>query len=108
MEIVARFHSRQAAELALARFVARFRGGAMPEDMPEVSLNVPEGDSDAGLAWILKAANLCESSSDANRNIQQGGVKIDGEKMSDKATRLGKGSYVIQVGKRRFAKVHLN
>jgi tyrosyl-tRNA synthetase len=51
---------------------------------------------------------LCESSSDANRNIQQGGVKIDSEKISDKATRLGKGTYVIQVGKRRFAKVHLN
>ncbi|MFN7505246.1 MAG: S4 domain-containing protein, partial [Limnobacter sp.] len=81
---------------------------ALPDDMPEVILTLPEGDSDAGLAWVLKAASLCESSSDANRNIQQGGVKIDGEKVSDKATRLAKGSFVIQVGKRRFAKVHLN
>jgi len=107
-ELVARFHSTQAAVDALTEFEARFKQGVLPEDMPEVSLNLPEGDSDAGLAWILKAANLCESSSDANRNIQQGGVKIDGEKVSDKASRLGKGSYVIQVGKRRFAKVHLN
>ncbi len=107
-ELVARFHNQQAAVDALAEFEARFKQGALPDDMPEVILTLPEGDSDAGLAWVLKAASLCESSSDANRNIQQGGVKIDGEKVSDKATRLAKGSFVIQVGKRRFAKVHLN
>ena len=107
-ELVARFHTPQAAVDALNEFEARFKQGALPEDMPEINLELPEGDADAGLAWVLKAASLCESSSDANRNIQQGGVKIDSEKISDKATRLGKGTYVIQVGKRRFAKVHLN
>lgn len=107
-ELVARFHSEQAAVDALAEFNARFKQGALPEDMPEVTLNLPEGEADAVVAWVLKGAGLCESSSDANRNIQQGGVKIEGEKISDKATRLTKGSYVIQVGKRRFAKVHLN
>jgi tyrosyl-tRNA synthetase len=107
-ELVARFHSQQAAEDALSEFEARFKQGALPDDMPEVNLNLPEGEADAGVAWVLKAAGLCESSSDANRNIQQGGVKIEGEKVSDKATRLSKGSYVVQVGKRRFARVHLN
>lgn len=107
-ELVARFHSQQAAEDALSKFEARFKQGALPDDMPEVNLNLPEGEADAGVAWVLKAAGLCESSSDANRNIQQGGVKIEGEKVSDKATRLSKGSYVVQVGKRRFARVHLN
>lgn len=107
-ELVARFHSQQAAEDALSEFEARFKQGALPDDMPEVNLNLPEGEADAGVAWVLKSSGLCESSSDANRNIQQGGVKIEGEKVSDKATRLSKGSYVVQVGKRRFARVHLN
>lgn len=107
-ELVARFHTQQAAVDALAEFEARFKQGALPDDLPEVNVDFPEGENDAGLAWILKSAGLCESSSDANRNIQQGGVKIDGEKVSDKAIRLSKGSYIIQVGKRRFARVHLN
>jgi tyrosyl-tRNA synthetase len=107
-ELVARFHDLQAANDALAEFEARFKQGALPDDMPEVNLDLPAGEADAGVAWVLKAAGLCESSSDANRNIQQGGVKIEGEKVSDKAIRLPKGTYVIQVGKRRFAKVHLN
>ncbi len=106
-ELVARFHNKQAADDALSDFEARFKQGALPDDMPEVNLNIPEGEQSAGLAWILKNAQLCESSSDANRNIQQGGVKVDGEKISDKACRLGQGTYVIQVGKRRFAKVHV-
>jgi tyrosyl-tRNA synthetase len=107
-ELVTRFHSQQAAVDALAEFEARFKQGVLPDDMPEVILELPEGETDAGLAWVLKSAGLCESSSDANRNIQQGGVKIEGEKVSDKATRLPKGSHVIQVGKRRFARVQLN
>ena len=79
----------------------------------EKSIKAPDMDDattplEAGLAWVLKSAGLCESSSDANRNIQQGGVKVDGEKVVEKATRLPKGTFVIQVGKRRFAKVHLN
>ncbi len=104
-ELVARFHNQQAADDALNEFESRFKQGALPEDMPEVNLHMPEGEQTASLAWVLKNAQLCESSSDANRNIQQGGVKVDGEKISDKACRLGQGSYVIQVGKRRFAKV---
>ncbi|HEX4856672.1 MAG TPA: tyrosine--tRNA ligase, partial [Limnobacter sp.] len=106
-ELVARFHSTQAAEEALSEFEARFKQGVLPEDMPEIELNLPAGDADAGLGWVLKSAGLCESSSDANRNIQQGGVKIDGDKVSDKALRLAQGEYVIQVGKRRFARVKL-
>ncbi|WP_370264461.1 tyrosine--tRNA ligase [Limnobacter sp.] len=106
-EIVARFHSPQAAADALAEFEARFKQGALPEDLPECHVTLPDGEQDAALAWVLKGAGLCESSSDANRNIQQGGVKIDGEKVNDKALRLNKGTYVIQVGKRRFAKVNL-
>ncbi|HEX4917189.1 MAG TPA: tyrosine--tRNA ligase [Limnobacter sp.] len=106
-EIVARFHSAQAASDALAEFEARFKQGALPDELPEVTLTLTEGESQAGLAWVLKAAGLCDSSSDANRNIQQGGVKLEGEKITDKGLRLSKGSYVIQVGKRRFAKVHL-
>lgn len=107
-ELVARFHDQQAAVDALAEFEARFKQGALPEDLPEIHIELPDGDLEAGLAWVLKTAALCESSSDANRNIQQGGVKVDGEKILDKATRLPKGTFVIQVGKRRFAKVHLN
>ncbi|MCR2746306.1 tyrosine--tRNA ligase [Limnobacter parvus] len=107
-ELVARFHNQQAAVEALAEFEARFKQGALPDELPEVNIDLPEGEADAALAWVLKTAGLCESSSDANRNIQQGGVKVDGEKVLDKAMRLGKGVYVIQVGKRRFAKVHLN
>ncbi|WP_288109249.1 tyrosine--tRNA ligase [Limnobacter sp.] len=106
-EIIERFHSRQAAEEALAEFEARFKQGALPDDMPEVNLQLNTGDADAALGWVLKSANLCASASEANRNIEQGGVKIDGEKAADKSARLKPGTYVIQVGKRRFAKVNL-
>ncbi|HEY1058096.1 MAG TPA: tyrosine--tRNA ligase [Limnobacter sp.] len=106
-EIVTRFHNAQAAVDALTEFEARFKQGVLPEDMPEVNLSLPTGEDTAGLAWVLKAAELAPSSSEANRNIEQGGVKIDGEKVSNKATRLSAGSYVIQVGKRKFARVHL-
>lgn len=106
-EIIERFHSRQAAEDALAEFEARFKQGTLPDDMPEVHLQLNAGDADVALAWVLKSADLCASASEANRNIEQGGVKIDGEKAADKSLRLGAGTYVIQVGKRRFAKVHL-
>lgn len=106
-EIVARFHSQAAAEQALADFEARFKQGALPEDMPEVHLNCPDGEDGAAIAWVLKAAGLCASGSEANRNIEQGGVKVGGEKISDKGTRLAKGEHIVQVGKRRFARVHL-
>lgn len=106
-EIVARFHHQAAAEGALTEFEARFKQGVLPEDMPEVHLTKPEGETTVGLAWILKNAALSPSSSEANRNIEQGGVKVDGEKITDKTTRLEPGSYVIQVGKRKFARIHL-
>jgi tyrosyl-tRNA synthetase len=107
-EIVARFHNQQEAENALTEFEARFKQGVLPDDLPEVNLQLPEGEESVGLGWVLKNAGLCSSSGDANRNIEQGGVKIDGEKVSDKGTRLPAGTYVIQVGKRRFAQVDLS
>lgn len=107
-ELVKRFHSQKAAVDALAEFEARFKQGVLPEDMPEITLKLPEGEADVALVWVLKTTGLCESSSDANRNIAQNGVKINGDKVSNKALRLAAGTHVIQVGKRRFAKVHLN
>ncbi|UCG99074.1 MAG: tyrosine--tRNA ligase [Burkholderiales bacterium] len=102
-EIVARFHSARAAEQALAEFEARFRGGAAPEDMPEVVLVADDGA--IGIAALLKQAGLAPSTSEAVRNIEQGGVKIDGQKISDRALRLGTGTFVVQVGKRKWARV---
>jgi tyrosyl-tRNA synthetase len=103
-EIVTRFHSAAAAERALASFEARFRQGALPEDMAEVVL----AGAPLGIAQVLKQAGLVSSSSDAMRNLEQGGVRVDGQRIEDKALRLGAGAYVLQVGKRRFARVTLN
>ena len=103
LEIVERFHSRTAAEAALAGFEARFRHGALPEDMPEVVLH----GAPMPIAQLLKRAQLAPSTTEANRNIDQGGVRIDGERVADKALKLAAGSYVVQVGKRRFARVRL-
>jgi len=105
-EIITRFHSRQAAEAALADFEARFRQGALPEEMDEVTLDAPE----AGLALIqaLKLAGLVPSTSEAMRSIAGGGVKLDGEKVSDKGLLLKKGTSVVaQIGKRRYARIYL-
>ncbi|WP_353193249.1 tyrosine--tRNA ligase [Pandoraea pnomenusa] len=101
-EIVARFHSQADAERALEDFNARAKGG-VPDDIPEVSL---EG-APLGIAQLLKQAGLVPSTSEANRNIEQGGVRIDGEAVSDKGARIEAGTYVVQVGKRRFARVTL-
>jgi tyrosyl-tRNA synthetase len=101
-EIVARFHSQQAAEDALADFVNRSKGG-IPDDVPEVSL----GGAPLGLPQLLKAASLCASSSEAMRMIDQGGVRIDGAVVSDKALQIQAGTFVLQVGKRKFARVTL-
>src|SRR5690606_24349432 len=84
-EIVARFHSKAAAEKALADFEARFRQGEIPEDIPEVGISAPEG---LPISQVLKQANLTASTSEALRMIDQGGVKLDGEKVSDKALKL--------------------
>jgi tyrosyl-tRNA synthetase len=104
LEIVARFHSAAAAEAALADFEARFKQGAIPEDLPEVSLS----GAPMGLVAALKSAGLAPSSTEAIRNIEQGGVRIDGEKVSDRGLQLQAGSYVLQVGKRKFARVTLS
>ena len=103
-ELVARFHSPRAAEEAEREFMARFKGNAVPEDMPEVTLAADEAGGLA-IAAVLKQAGLAPSTSEAIRNIEQGGVKVDGVKVSDRALRLGKGTCVLQVGKRRWARV---
>lgn len=100
-EIVARFHSRQAAEEALASFEARFRDGAMPDDMPEINV----AGAPVGILKLLREAGLVASGSEAQRNIEQGGVRIDGVKIEDKSLQLQAGVYVLQVGKRKFARV---
>jgi len=103
-EIVTRFHNKAAAEAALADFEARFRQGAIPDEMPEVTLI--GGADGLPISQVLKQAGLTASTSDALRMIDQGGVKLDGEKLSDKALKLKTGrSVVAQVGKRKFARI---
>ncbi len=102
-EIVSRFYSDSAAEKALEDFNLRAKGG-IPDDIPEVLLS----GAPMGIAALLKAANLAPSTSEANRNIEQNGVRIDGTVVSDKSLKLDPGTFVIQVGKRRFAKVTLS
>ena len=102
-EIVTRFHSQAAAEQALASFEARFREGAIPEDLPEVSLS----GAPLAIAQVLKQAGLAPSTSEAMRNLEQGGVRVDGARVEDKALKLTAGTYVVQVGKRRFARITL-
>jgi len=104
-EIVARFHDQAAAENAYAEFVARFKQGEMPDEMPEVTVN---WGNNAGMpiANLLKEAGLTSSSSESFRMIKQGAVKIDGEKVSDREVLIANGTeQVYQVGKRRFARV---
>ncbi len=103
-EIVARFHSARAADAAEQAFNERFRAGAAPDDMPELAL-AGEAVGGLGIAAVLKLAGLAPSTSEAVRNLEQGGVKIDGERVSDRALRLDTGTYVIQVGKRKWARV---
>lgn len=104
-EIVARFHSQADAEKALNDFQTRAKGG-VPDDVPEISI-VLEAES-VGIAQLLKMAGLVESTSEAIRAIQQGGVKLDSEKIEDKNLQLKKGAVVVaQVGKRKFAKIAL-
>ncbi|WVN42815.1 tyrosine--tRNA ligase [beta proteobacterium MWH-UniP1] len=101
MEIVARFHSQSAAHQALEDFEARFKQGAIPDDIAQVSLS----GAPVGIVAALKQAALAPSTSEAIRNIEQGGVRIDGEKVADRNLRLAAGTYVLQVGKRKFARV---
>jgi tyrosyl-tRNA synthetase len=105
-EIVERFHDRSAAEAALEDFESRFRHGGVPEDLAEQSIESPaEG---LPIVQVLKSSGVCPSTSEAHRMIEQGGVRVNGEKVSDKSLRLPAGAtYVLQVGKRKFAKVAL-
>ncbi len=106
-EIVARFHDAAAAEAAKQEFIARFREGAMPEEMPELTL-ASEGGT-LGIAHLLKGAGLVSSTSEAFRMIKQGAVRIDGERIDDRSLTIDAGSTnVYQVGRRRFARVSLN
>ena len=103
-EIVARFHGAAAAEDALADFEARFKQGAIPDDIHEVALQAVEGG--LPVVQVLRLAGLTASTSEAMRMIAQGGVKIDGEKVADKEVVIPVGaSHVLQVGKRKFARV---
>jgi tyrosyl-tRNA synthetase len=99
-EITARFHSVAAAESAQADFELRARGG-VPDEIPELSL----AGAPLPIGALLKQAGLAPSTSEALRLIEQGGVRIDGEVVSDRALRIGAGCFVLQVGKRKFARV---
>jgi tyrosyl-tRNA synthetase len=104
LEIVTRFHSRQAADAALAEFEARFREGVLPEDMPEVTLHA--NGAGMPIAQLAKQAGIVASTSDALRLIQQRGLKIDGDVVADKSQVVASGTtVVVQAGKRRFARV---
>jgi len=107
MEIVARFHDDASAEAAKQEFIARFREGAMPDEMPELTLETEDGT--LGIAHLLKGAGLVSSTSEAFRMIKQGAVRIDGERVEDRSLTIDAGSTnVYQVGRRRFARVSLN
>ncbi|BEP93568.1 tyrosine--tRNA ligase [Acidovorax sp. A79] len=101
-EITARFHSAAAADAAEQDFINRSKGG-VPDEIPEVSLS----GAPLGIGALLKQANLAPSGSEANRLIDGGGVRVDGSVVSDKGLKLAAGTYVVQVGKRKFARVTL-
>ena len=103
-EIVARFHDESAAERAQAAFIERFQQRAIPEEMPEVTVET-SGNS-IGIAHLLKGAELVSSTSEAFRMIKQGAVRIDGDRIEDRGREVAKGSTAVyQVGRRRFARV---
>jgi tyrosyl-tRNA synthetase len=103
-ELTARFHSRAAAQSAKKEFINRFQKGAMPAEIPEKELVAADGS--LGISVVLKQAELTTSTSEARRMVQQGAVRIDGERVEDFELELPAGvSHVIQVGKRRFARV---
>ena len=101
-EITARFHSAAAADAAEQDFINRSKGG-VPDEIPEVSLS----GAPLGIGAVLKQANLAPSTSEANRLMDGGGVRVDGSVVSDRGLKLAAGTYVVQVGKRKFARVTL-
>jgi len=105
-EMVERFHGKPAAVAALEDFELRFRHGGIPDDIPEQVLGV--ATEEASITQVLKSSGLCPSTTEAQRMIDQGGVRVNGEKVEDRALRLPVGAtYVLQVGKRKFARVVL-
>jgi tyrosyl-tRNA synthetase len=102
-EIVTRFHSAQTAQEALADFVNRSKGG-IPDEVPEISLS----GAPLGIGQLLKQANLCASAAEGLRMVEQGGVRIDGATISDRGLKVEAGTFVLQVGKRKFARVTLS
>jgi len=107
LELVGRFHGDAAARDAQGAFVRQFQGGGVPDDLKEFDLKAPDGG--LGIANLLKAADLVTSNSEAFRLIGQGAVRIDGERVADRDLRLAAGAdHVVQVGKRRFARVRIN
>ena len=104
LEIVERFHDATAAEAAKQEFISRFQQGAMPEDMPERTLQSRDGQ--LGIAHLLRDAGLVSSTSEAFRMIKQGAVRVDGERIEDRSLTIAAGSTnVYQVGKRKFSRV---
>ena len=102
-EIIARFHSEADADAAEQEFINRFQKGAMPDEMPEFTF-----EGEMGLANLLKEAGLVSSTSEAIRSVNQGGVKIDGEKVEDSKLVIATGTTAVyQVGKRKFARVNI-
>jgi len=105
-ELITRFHDAAAARDAQADFIQRFQKGAIPEDLEEKTLSIDEDE--IGLAALLKMAGMTSSTSESFRMIQQGAVRVDGEKVSDKGLKLPAGkAFVVQVGKRKFARLNL-
>jgi tyrosyl-tRNA synthetase len=103
-ELVTRFHDARAAERARADFIARHRDQSTPQDLPRIEVSAPAGT--LGIAHLLKAAGLVGSTSEAVRLIQQGGVRLDGERVADRSMTIAAGAeHVYQVGKRRFARI---
>ena len=105
-EITARFHSAMAADTAEQDFINRSKGG-IPDEVTAVTLPLGEGGAPVGIGALLKSAGLAASSGEGNRLIDGGGVRVDSNVVSDKGLKLGAGTYVLQVGKRKFARVTL-
>ncbi|WP_410096960.1 tyrosine--tRNA ligase [Sutterella wadsworthensis] len=105
-EIIERFHDKAAADAAEAEFNARFQKGAVPNDIKDVTVAAPTGE--IGIMQLIKAAGLAPSNAEAGRNIDQGGVRIDGESVRDRTLKIQAGAeFVLQVGKRRWARVRV-
>ncbi len=103
-EITSRFHSSAAAAAAEQDFINRSKGG-VPDEIPDISVPLGEGGAALGIGNLLKMAGLAASSGEGNRLIDGGGVRVDSSPVSDKALKFGAGTYVVQVGKRKFARV---